>query len=345
MAKFHINPTTGEPGKCSAKSGGCPFAGEDQHFASPAEARQAFEASNSEATLQSVGRRITDGRETPENLVGSSYRGREGTLMTHKATLNSPQLQTGVLHLAKLPPLKSLDAQGLHRALLNEAAIVGLDVEKLDTAAKLAFQLHEGQFRRAAPGEKRPPYITHPLRNAVRLIRWGVRDTDQVVMGVFHDTVEDCPEKFCDLNGITYTDEQDARTHLLKHIEDNYGARVARAVNKLSHPVESKEARNAKPIEQKNEEYADGVAQATLNDLDVFLNKTSDMHDNGAGLRHTDFESSRRQTVKQGVKYLGTVPKLRDSFASVDIQDPMLYSSVAASLDLIEARLLWIVSK
>lgn len=44
--KFHINPATGEPGKCSAENGGCPFGGEDNHYTSKEAARAAFEKSN-----------------------------------------------------------------------------------------------------------------------------------------------------------------------------------------------------------------------------------------------------------------------------------------------------------
>lgn len=49
MAKFHINTKTGEPGKCSATNGKCPFGGADEHFTSLAAARVASEAQLSEA--------------------------------------------------------------------------------------------------------------------------------------------------------------------------------------------------------------------------------------------------------------------------------------------------------
>ena len=45
MSKYHLN-WKGEPGKCSAKEGNCPFGGADDHFDSPETARQAFEAQN-----------------------------------------------------------------------------------------------------------------------------------------------------------------------------------------------------------------------------------------------------------------------------------------------------------
>lgn len=50
MSKFHVNEK-GEPGKCSAQNGGCPFGGESDHHASPEDARKAFEQANAEATF------------------------------------------------------------------------------------------------------------------------------------------------------------------------------------------------------------------------------------------------------------------------------------------------------
>jgi hypothetical protein len=45
MAKYHINPQTGNPGACRAKEK-CPFGDTDHHYDSKEAARQAFEASN-----------------------------------------------------------------------------------------------------------------------------------------------------------------------------------------------------------------------------------------------------------------------------------------------------------
>lgn len=44
MSKFHVNDS-GEPGKCSAQKGGCPFGEDAQHYGSPEDARAAFEFS------------------------------------------------------------------------------------------------------------------------------------------------------------------------------------------------------------------------------------------------------------------------------------------------------------
>ncbi|MDP9821044.1 hypothetical protein [Nocardioides massiliensis] len=43
MAKFHIN-ATGEPGPCTATVRGCPYGGEDKHFATEEAAYDAIDA-------------------------------------------------------------------------------------------------------------------------------------------------------------------------------------------------------------------------------------------------------------------------------------------------------------
>lgn len=45
MAKFHVNKSTGDVGKCRAKKGNCPFGGEDEHYASAHEAQRVYESS------------------------------------------------------------------------------------------------------------------------------------------------------------------------------------------------------------------------------------------------------------------------------------------------------------
>lgn len=45
MAKFHVNPATGEPGECSARPGNCPYGADAPHYDSKEAARHAFEES------------------------------------------------------------------------------------------------------------------------------------------------------------------------------------------------------------------------------------------------------------------------------------------------------------
>lgn len=44
MSKFHVN-SKGEPGRCSAEKGHCPYGDAEHHYATKAEAQQAYEAS------------------------------------------------------------------------------------------------------------------------------------------------------------------------------------------------------------------------------------------------------------------------------------------------------------
>lgn len=63
------------------------------------------------------------------------------------------------------------------------------DIEKIERAYLYAKSLHEGQFR--VSGE---PYISHPIAVAEIVASLGL-DTDSIVAGFLHDTVEDCPDK------------------------------------------------------------------------------------------------------------------------------------------------------
>jgi hypothetical protein len=43
MAKYHINPSSGDPSQCRARAGNCPFGSDDEHYGSSTEARVAYE--------------------------------------------------------------------------------------------------------------------------------------------------------------------------------------------------------------------------------------------------------------------------------------------------------------
>lgn len=52
---FHVNDN-GDPGNCRAEKGGCPFGGEDEHYGSRVEAREAYESSQGQGALLSATR-------------------------------------------------------------------------------------------------------------------------------------------------------------------------------------------------------------------------------------------------------------------------------------------------
>jgi len=235
--------------------------------------------------------------------------------------------------------LKSLTADELRAVLLKEATEIGLDPKKIAKASLFAKELHRGQFRSAAPWEERPAYITHPYRNSIRLIRWGCKDQNVILGAIFHDTVEDCAEKYCDARGIQYSSPQEARDILLAKIRKDYGKRVAEIVLKLSNPYQSDEERAAMTIEQKNSDYAFHVEEAIKDDHDVLLGKLSDLHDNAASLHHTAWPGREKQTKKQATKYMQTMPAFRTELARNPLKDPVLRKSTFDSIVLIEDRL------
>lgn len=64
---FHINPATGEPGKCSASLKACPFGSESEHYGSEAAAREAFEASMADRVFAKAPRKVM-GVPVPERF-------------------------------------------------------------------------------------------------------------------------------------------------------------------------------------------------------------------------------------------------------------------------------------
>jgi ASC-1-like (ASCH) protein len=64
--------------------------------------------------------------------------------------------------------------------------------ELITSAAAMASFLHRRQTRFVRGRLPWVPYIEHPLRVALRLMRWGVRDPEVVAAALLHDVVEDC---------------------------------------------------------------------------------------------------------------------------------------------------------
>jgi GTP diphosphokinase / guanosine-3',5'-bis(diphosphate) 3'-diphosphatase len=67
-------------------------------------------------------------------------------------------------------------------------------LSKILTAASFAAQKHKDQKRKGSDGE---PYINHPIEVANLLVNVGkLEDSDVIVAGLLHDTVEDCGVSF-----------------------------------------------------------------------------------------------------------------------------------------------------
>ena len=60
----------------------------------------------------------------------------------------------------------------------------------IEKALRVAFDAHDGQFRKGA-GEV--PYVTHPIHACLMLARLGA-DKETIQAAILHDVVEDCED-------------------------------------------------------------------------------------------------------------------------------------------------------
>lgn len=182
-----------------------------------------------------------------------------------------------------IAPLKIMDTIDLSQTIMLE--IVGDGYEhrqKTALAIELAAYLHQDDTRGGTNVEK--PYISHPLRNALRIIRYGCTDSDIVAAAILHDTVEDhCFTMYELYYGVKTTDEETARHGALAMLTDLFGAETSRIVEAVSNPLVSDEISKS----EKTALYRSHVAEA-IHDPKVFMVKFSDWVDNAVGLHHTE---------------------------------------------------------
>lgn len=134
----------------------------------------------------------------------------------------------------------------------------GLEEEKssvLKEAFLFAEEAHSNQIREES--EKGVPYIIHPVRMVIYLLRdLQVSDVDLVVAALFHDVVEDTRFK-------------------IEDIEERFGKRVAELVEHLTRRRQAGETE-----EEKREAKKKKFEELMMTDKDVRLAKCSDLLDN-----------------------------------------------------------------
>jgi hypothetical protein len=90
--KFHIN-SKGEPGKCSAQHGGCPFGSAEDHYTTREAATQAFERSMVTATIPKLAKAPT--RQQVNETLDAMLRG-EDTIPEGVVFENIPQKEAAI---------------------------------------------------------------------------------------------------------------------------------------------------------------------------------------------------------------------------------------------------------
>ncbi|OZE96523.1 HD domain-containing protein [Rhodococcus sp. 14-2686-1-2] len=207
----------------------------------------------------------------------------------------------------RIMDLRDLDAASLVFAI-DQAT--GSEPAVRDAMA-LAALAHRHQTR---PGRNGAPdqYITHPLRNTLRNIRFECSDFDVLAATALHDTVEDKADELVQLLGGDAS--APARDEALRHLDVHFGTTVAGIVDAVSNP---QKPANLSPAE-KNEHYAAHVT-ATIADPGVFLVKVSDFLDNAGSLGDLQ-DADRRNRLR--ARYVPLVPVfLRAASAHGDALD------------------------
>lgn len=183
-------------------------------------------------------------------------------------------------------PLGSLNALELSRVLEDsvKTRLTSDEQTELKNAMGFAMILHSQQTRKNRNSYIKTPYIEHPLRNTIRLVRWGIYDNNVLIASLLHDVVEDSSEVYCsqflnkDIN-----DEALARQTLLMAIEDDFNPIVKSIVVDVTNELSLSNIHD-KTI--KNTQYRKHVAVAIHNNPMTFLVKLSDFIDNATGLMH-----------------------------------------------------------
>lgn len=202
--------------------------------------------------------------------------------------------------------LKTFDAPHLAEMLLSWAdQTPGVSVTTIRKAVLLAADVHRTDTRANRAAHTRTPYIEHPLRNSIRIIRYGIEDQDQTVAALLHDTVEDHPYELAERLGVTSVSENEARKYAYQYIRKTFGPRVMKIVKGMSNPI----LPEGLTTEQKHEAYAEHFFEAIQNP-DVLINKTSDFTDNALSLHHTQSGMNPAGLQKRATKYLQVIDPL-----------------------------------
>ncbi|MDV7198913.1 hypothetical protein R4172_15285 [Rhodococcus kroppenstedtii] len=110
-------------------------------------------------------------------------------------TTSTPSTPTSthelLLTALRATALKDMDPSLLLHAIDIEADARGIDRTDLDHALAVASYAHLEQRRTQRGDQVADPYITHPSRNTLRLLRYGCTDQAVLVATALHDVVED----------------------------------------------------------------------------------------------------------------------------------------------------------
>ncbi|ACL42338.1 hypothetical protein Achl_4387 (plasmid) [Pseudarthrobacter chlorophenolicus A6] len=215
----------------------------------------------------------------------------------------------GMTTLFGTVPLKDMDPSALTLAIFGEIGrIPTIDGVKVSTALSAASFLHLHQTRANRKGLPRTSYIEHPLRNALRVLRWGVESEAVLVGVILHDTVEDCLDRILaafvpgDWSGLNTTAQRELA---YRWITTEFSQEASGIVRALTNPVASGEKLSKA---EKREKYASDVAGKILGNAGAFIGKFTDFMDNAGGLHHNAVPGHEGMVSHLAAKYGPVVP-------------------------------------
>lgn len=229
--------------------------------------------------------------------------------------------------------IANLTLKEMDGTLLTAAIIDSVDQRIKDDiieAVKMAAFFHRGETRANRGVMPRDHYVTHPLRNTLRLLRWGVRDRDVLIAELLHDTVEDCADELVKV--LAEMECQEPRYAALDLLGERYGSRVRELLVGVTNPMLTGLSR-----EEKHEAYRQHVLEAVNADPGVLLVKISDFIDNAGSLHH-NISTSIEMVRKLASKYKPLVEPLKKSIEEAEI-DPRVKAQILEQLVRVGERL------
>lgn len=214
-------------------------------------------------------------------------------------------------------PPKNPDAVPAHqdryaatRALLSEfdCLVSGLpcseeESRRIDLCRRISILAHFDQADRA----EGQPYINHPLRVAISVIRdFGAEKPAQIMAALLHDSVEDAPRTTLRLLQEPIMPEGDLRAQALNALANAFGGDTSRMVGALTNPpfVPTGSGKNWPPemlARHKNLLYYLHFFGIIEENREAFVIKLADFADNALQLKSMpDGEKKDRLRAKYG---------------------------------------------
>lgn len=217
-------------------------------------------------------------------------------------------------------PLKEMNCDELsEELLLCFKEKTGLDSKNVANAIELAHSLHLDQKRRNRGEHDKTPYIEHPLRCSIRLLRMGVKDESVIVSSILHDSIEDCAQKF----SLAYTREKFLEENKAREIFDDFllkkfGSKVSCTIKGVTNPIQKEKISK----QEKRDLYRENLAEKLQATPQIFLVKYSDFADNAGGLHHNYVDGFKEKTYNQALKYISCVELFEENLENHNLEIP-----------------------